>query len=213
MIVDLSHPLYSGMPVYPGDAETVILPQTAIDREGYLVHAISMNSHAGTHLDAPRHYFQGSTPVDSQQVLEACIGQARVIDVSPLEEGAEIMPRDLGIPPADISQGERILLATGWSGRFGTDSYFDRFPSISQELAALFVRSGIVLLGVETPSLHVTLSDDIHKTLLSAGIIVVENLTKLKDIAGKRVFFSAAPLKLSGLDGSPVRAYAIIDDP
>ena len=209
MIYDLSHPIHDGMPIYPGDSETRIVRTAAHDREGYLVHALSMSSHAGTHCDAPCHYLPSGASVDSHTVLEACIGPAWVLDVSHVGLSAEILPIDLGIPPDSISPGDRILLATGWSAHSGKDDFFDRYPSVSEELAALFAERGIALLGVETPSLHLSKYNEVHLMLLKAGIIVVENLANLLPLAGKQVFFSAAPLKLLGLDGSPVRAYAI----
>ncbi len=210
MIIDLSHPIQNGMPVFPGDPETRIDPVATYDHDGYLVHSLALNSHTGTHLDAPRHFLPAGTPVDSPSVLEACIGPARVLDVSRAAEKAEIRPPDLNIDPESISRGERILLATGWCEHFGRDDFFDRHPSVSEELAALFAKRGIALLGVESPSLHLSKSDEVHRMLLTAGIIVVENLANLRQLAGKTVFFSAAPLKLSGLDGSPVRAYAMV---
>ena len=210
MIIDLSHPIHNGMPIFPGDAETSITQASTYDREGYLVHSLTMSSHAGTHLDAPLHYLPSGDTVDSHKVLEACVGPARVLDATGVAEGGEIMPSDLGVSPKSFSPGERILLATGWSEHLGRDGYHDRFPSVSDELAALLVECGAALLGVETPTLHRTKSDELHRMLLSSGIIVVENLANLRQLAGKQVFFSAAPLKLRGLDGSPVRAYAII---
>lgn len=207
MIIDLTHPVYTGMPVFPGDPETVIIQTAGYDRDGYLVHSLAMCSHTGTHLDAPRHYRPSGVSVESYSVLEKCIGPAHVLDATGIAAGEEITPPDLD---ASFSPGERILIATGWSERFGRDDYFTRYPSISEELAALFVERKITLLGVETPSLHLTKCDAIHTLLLAAGIIVVENLANLRQLVGKYVFFSAAPLKLQGIDGSPVRAYAVM---
>lgn len=212
MIIDLSHPLYSGMPVYPGDPETMVTPHSAHDGEGFSVHTLVIGTHAGTHVDAPFHYIPQATTIDTQHVLNACIGSARVLDITGVKSGAEILPGDLGISPESITTGERILLATGWSERFEESDYFEGFPSLSMELVTLFIEWGITLLGVETPSLHLSRSDEIHKKFLDAGIIVVENLANLRQLAGKSIFFSAAPLKLRGLDGSPVRAYAIVEE-
>lgn len=211
MIVDLSHPIYTGMPVYPGDPETVVTTVADHDRDGYCLHTISMGSHAATHIDAPRHFLKDAETADSYRVLDACVGPARVFEVRGVPEKGDILPHHLGDDLKTIARGDRILLATGWSGRMGTPGYYDRYPSVSADLARLFVERGIVLLGVETPSLHVSLGSEIHRILLSAGIILIENLTNLVPLAGQRIHFSAAPLKLRGLDGSPVRAYAMTD--
>lgn len=210
MIIDLTQPVYSGMPVYPGDPNSSLNQACSHEKDGFSVHTMVFGSHTGTHIDAPSHYFIDAPAVDTQPVLEACIGFARVFDISHLPPGKEIMPGDIGIHPDSISRGERILLASGWSKRFGEDGFFERFPCVSEELAELLIDRKIALLGVETPSPHLGKSDTIHKMLLSSGVIIVENLANLDKIEGERIFFSAAPLRLQGIDGSPVRAYAIV---
>jgi kynurenine formamidase len=45
--------------------------------------------------------------------------------------------------------------------------------------------------------------------LLSAGFILIENLTNFKQVKGEYCLFSALPLKYDNADGSPVRAVAI----
>ncbi|MHB9030342.1 MAG: cyclase family protein [Candidatus Latescibacterota bacterium] len=212
MIVDLSQPIYHGMPVYPGDPEAVIIPAGSYDREGYILHSITFGSHAGTHVDAPLHFVKGGTAVDAPSVLEACIGSALVCDVTHVSAQTEITPDDLGASLERITPGDRVLLATGWSERLGREEYYTGFPGVSSDLAMLLSERDIALLGVESPSLHRTLSDIIHKQLFAAGIVVVENLSNLRQLAGRRVFFSAAPLKLQGLEGSPARAYAVLEE-
>ncbi len=210
MVIDLTHPIYSGMPVYPGDGVPSFARRTAYDREGYLVHDLFMGTHTGTHIDAPIHYLHGGASVERQSVLDACVGPARVIDAIHAASSGEIALGDIEAQLVGIGSGDRILLATGWSARYGDPGFFTEFPSISPDVALWCAERKIALLGVEAPSLHRTDSDAVHRIILSAGIVVAESLANLAPIAGKSVFFSAAPLALSGLDGSPVRAYAII---
>jgi kynurenine formamidase len=224
MIIDLSHSIRPGMPVYPGDPDTTFVRHAHYDRGGCLVHAVTLSTHAGTHLDAPAHWLRNGAPVDSPSILAACAGPARVLDVTRTSEPGLIAPRDLGVTDGGvpelcihnsgcrcvIGEGDRILLASGWSERFGCAAYFEEFPSVSVELAAILAERRIALLGVETPSLHVSRDEEVHTLLLSAGVVIVENLANLTRIAGRTVFFAAAPLALEGLDGSPVRAFAVI---
>ena len=51
----------------------------------------------------------------------------------------------------------------------------------------------------------------VHNVFLKKGILNIEYLTNLKSIREKRVKFMAIPLKLKGVEGSPVRAIAIED--
>jgi kynurenine formamidase len=210
MILDLTHPIIPGMPVYPGDRIPSFTERAGYGREGYLVHDIAMSTHTGTHIDAPVHYLHDGIAVDRQPVLDACVGPARVIDAIDTAKSGEITVEGIEALLDGIGQGDRILLATGWSARYGSPGFFSDFPSVSAELATWCAERKIALLGVETPSLSRSDSDTTHRIILSAGIVIVESLANLSPIAGKSVFFSAAPLALSGLDGSPVRAYAVI---
>jgi kynurenine formamidase len=209
MIIDLSHPIRPGMPVYPGDPETTFVRHADYDCEGCLVHAVTMSTHAGTHIDAPAHWIRNGMTVDSPSILAACVGPAKVLDVTRTAEPGLIAPRDLEEAGGSICEGDRILLATGWSKRFKDGSSYEGFPSVSEELARMLAEWRIVLLGVETPSLHASRDEAVHTILLSAGVAIVENLANLAKIAGRTVFFAAAPLALEGLDGSPVRAFAM----
>lgn len=49
----------------------------------------------------------------------------------------------------------------------------------------------------------------IHEILLGGGVTIIEGLTNLEQLTHDRVFFAALPLKLTGGDGCPVRAFAI----
>ena len=122
----------------------------------------------------------------------------------------EIMPSSLGTAINDIHKEDRVLLATGWSENFGKKEFFKDYPSLSEELTDILIERSVLLVGLETPSVHSVKEYLIHSKLLSAGIIIVENMANLKTLGEGRVFFSAAPLRLEGIDASPVRAYAIL---
>ena len=68
MIVDLSHPIVSGMPVYPGDPEVATAPATSIAVDGFAVTALQLGTHSGTHVDAPSHSIEGGTTAISRPV-------------------------------------------------------------------------------------------------------------------------------------------------
>ena len=205
MIIDLSLPLKPGMPVYPGDPATGFDPVLTHDRDRFSVHAITMSSHAGTHIDAPYHADPSGRTVDDASVLAACVGPARVVMV-PGRENDDIMPDDLGAMLDDLRAGERLLIATGWSSRYGAADYFRHHPRISLALAGMLAARRLALVGMDIPSVHTTESERVHHTLLAAGIVLVENLVNL-ELLPEQVFFAAAPLRLAGLDGSPVRAF------
>lgn len=212
MIIDLTHPITPHMPVYPGDPDVAFGTHTSHDDDGcgYSVHRLEMGTHTGTHIDAPRHALREGMAVDSASILDACVGTALVIDARNYIADGEIQPDVIECLDRTGKKASRILLISGWSDMFGRDGFFSGFPGISRDLALLLAERSIMLLGVETPSLNVADDDEIHRILLSSGIVVCECLAHPGRIGERDVFFSAAPLRLAEMDGSPVRAYAIV---
>ena len=97
--------------------------------------------------------------------------------------------------------------------RHGTPAYRDELPRIDVGLARWLVERGVVLLGVEPPSVADVNSPEeltaVHRVLLSGGVIVVEGLADLDQITSEVFELIVLPLRVRGGDGSPVRAVAV----
>ncbi|GIX06861.1 MAG: cyclase [Candidatus Poribacteria bacterium] len=184
-------------------------------QEGWNARELRLYSHAGTHMDAPRHFLPNGSGVD-QLELTKCVGPAWVVDVGRLEAREKITLRHLGEAVERIQTGDRVLLRSGWSRQYGTPLYRDGLPRVSRELAEWFAERGIALLGVEPPSVaDVNRPEEvraIHEILLGAGIVIVEGLCCLELLRAERVFLIALPLKIEDGDGSPCRVVAIEGD-
>jgi arylformamidase len=202
--IDLTLPLRPGMPVYPGDPPVAFLRQNTLATDGFEVSALRMGTHAGTHIDAPSHFHEAAGTVDTLS-LGALVGPARVVDLTGRESEAEIRASLLG----RVRTGERLLLRTDWSQRFGEAGYYTRFPSLALDAVHLLTEKRVALLGLETPSLCADHDADgaAHRDLLGAGVVIVESLAHLAALP-ERVLLIALPLPLAGLDGSPCRAIA-----
>ena len=107
-----------------------------------------------------------------------------------------------------------MLIDTGWAAHFGTGLY-DRHPSLSVDAARWLVDQHVKLVGMDTPTpdLPVDRRPDgfdwpVHHVLLSHGVLIVEHLTGLTELAGQRIEAFLLPLRIEGSDGSPVRAVA-----
>jgi len=120
---DLTLPVRPGMPVYPGDPPVAFLRHCAHETNGFEVTAVRLGTHAGTHVDAPSHFLPSGGAVD-RLAIAALVGPARVIDLSSLGPGGEIDAERLGA----IAEGERLLLRTDWSRRFGEADYYSGSP-------------------------------------------------------------------------------------
>jgi kynurenine formamidase len=205
-ILDLTLPLESTM------RGVDIEPVKTLHSDGWNASRLSLYSHCGTHMDAPRHFLPGGATID-RQPLEACIGPARCVDLTPVEPRQRMTVACLE-PWADrIKPGDRLLLRTDWSQCHGTADYRDALPRIDAALARWFVERGIVLLGVEPPSVADVHNRDelttVHRILLEGGVTIVEGLNGLDQITTETVQLIVLPLRVMDGDGSPVRAVAI----
>jgi arylformamidase len=187
---------------------------TTIADTGYNTTNLHLYSHAGTHMDAPLHFINGGRTIDHLD-LSKCIGPALVLDLSHIESNGIITVEDLA-PLADkITAGTRLLMRTDWDLHADMDDYRSHMPRVSAALATWLVDKGVVLLGLETPSVASLRPEnraeltEVHQILLRAEVVIVESLANLRELKQETVQFTALPLKIDGCDGSPTRAVAI----
>ncbi|GAA1847398.1 cyclase family protein [Pseudonocardia ailaonensis] len=214
-LVDLSHPLWAGMPKIPILPEVERHQIAAIaDGAPMNISSITLALHVGTHVDAPSHIVEGGTPIDELPV-ERFHGTAVVSRVD-RKPGEEITVEDVLAGGPEPERGEFLLVATGWSTKFTSPEYGDH-PSLSPALAEWCVERGIPFVGVDmiTPDLPVHRRPQgfdfpVHRTLLGNDVLIAENLTHLDGLAGRRVRLLAFPLAIRGGDAGPARILAEI---
>ncbi len=189
-----------------------IVPIKTIDRDGWNSLQVNMPTHSGTHMDAPRHFNHDGAPIDDQN-LSACLGFAKIVNLSPCQPNELITLQRFFNANVPIYSGDRVVLRTDWSKRFGDESYREKLPRISIELAEHLVSVGVSLVAIDAPSIADVENFEewtaVHRTLFTNGILIVEGLCNLDQITQPTFEFIALPLKISNGDGSPVRAIAI----
>ena len=111
-----------------------------------------------------------------------------------------------------VKDVDAVILKTGWSSHFGKEDFFSSFPGISESGVDWLIENGIRMVGLESPSVNAIRHQEIHTLLLEKGVVIVESLTNVDQIRKSYVRLFAVPLKLQGLDGSPVRAFAMEED-
>ncbi|WP_067828447.1 cyclase family protein [Nocardia inohanensis] len=212
-LIDLSVPLRTGMPVYPGDPEVRISPALTVAADGVNVLHLDMGSQTGTHVDAPMH-IDDALPSLEALPLERFTGPAVVIDARGLEQRAAIGREYF---EGRVAAGLIVLIATGWSAHWGSVTYLAH-PYLTPEAAAYLVESGVRTIGIDALSVDPTPAHEIpvHRILCGAHAVIAENLTGLDELltaqdAGHAITVSLFPLNLPGADGAPVRAVARID--
>lgn len=193
---DVTAPIFEGMPVYKNKPEKQ--PKLTSVTNNYVTESrIDMDVHTGTHIDAPLHMIEGGETFETIS-LDRLVGPCKLFDLTHVND--KIAKDD--IASLDIRENDFVLLKTKNSLE---DAFNFEFIYVAEDAARYLadkkVRGvGIDALGIERSQPgHPT-----HKTLFSAGVIVIEGL-RLKDVPEGSYFMVAAPLKLVGTDAAPAR--------
>jgi kynurenine formamidase len=220
-IVDLTHPMQEGMPVWPGGVPFKMTRLADYDR-GYRLHKLEMGENTGTHVDAPSHFVSGKRSI-AELPIEELVVAAVVVDLKERVRGNPdylVSVGDIGdweaafgpIPPASI-----VIANTGWHTRFRDPTkYFNQdangvlhFPGFSVEAARLLVERDVAAIGIDSPSLDHGPSKtfDTHKAFLAANRYGVENLANLDKLppTGATLVVGVLPV----VDGSQAQARVI----
>ena len=207
-IYDLTLGIYNGALPYPGDPETDISTVTDIENEGFNVSRITMSSHLGTHIDAPRHYNSEAAGVD-KILPQKLIGTAYLLDFSSKTASGIITLDEIHKYENEIKSNSILVMRTGWDKFYASEKYFTDYPSVSPDACDFIADCGVTCIACDMPGISSHEIDKTHKLLLGRGIILVESLCGLEKIEKNKFLFIALPLKIIGADGSPCRAVGV----
>ncbi len=216
-LIDLSHPIQSGMDGYPGLPKPRVEPLVshAASRASYegqaefTITRVSMVGNTGTYLDSPWHRHPaaadlGALPLRSLADLDGlclrgAVGGERTVKI-------DAAPTDL--------EGRAVLIRTGWDERWGRPEYWKPGPYLGLGAVNLLLSAGVALVGVDFWNVDDPSNPErpAHTRLLSAGIPIVEHLCGLDGLPRTSFRFTAAPPAISGAASFPVRAFAVVDD-
>ncbi|MDQ0745982.1 arylformamidase [Streptomyces africanus] len=224
-LVDLSRTLEEGMPTYPTHAkyfQNRWLSMGDVARMNQLV----LGEHTGTHVDSPCHFpIQGPHADVSvgQLPLTALTGRCATVTLDPPPGPDEMVGprplRDWEEHNGPLRAGDIVLLDFQWARtRWGLHeegfAHLENWPGIARETAELLRERSVRAVGTDCVSLD---SGDggrgelpAHYVLLSAGVLIIENLANL-DRLPPLSFFLAFPLRIARGTGSPLRAVAVVD--
>jgi arylformamidase len=200
-LIDVSVPLDGNLPSYPGNVPFSLDPTKRIARgDSSNVSAIHMSAHAGTHVDAPRHFFDNGAGTDALP-LEMLLGRTRVIEIT---SRRGIGPDELA--PIDLSEDVRVLIKTYNSRLWGLAEFQQSYVGVTEAGARHLVGHGIKVLGVDYLSVEEFKRPGApaHHVLLGGGTIVIEGLN-LRDVEPGVYEMYCLPLRIVGADGAPAR--------
>ncbi|HEX2088848.1 MAG TPA: cyclase family protein [Actinomycetota bacterium] len=211
-LVDLSHTIEDGMPVYPGIPAPVI--GAIVDHESsrhryegkaeFLLGTFDLPGNTGTYLDSPFHRFREGEDLASISLARIAGVPAVVVDAP-----AEHRPIEFELDEEAL-RGRAVLVRTRWDLRWGTEAYWEPGPFFSEDGAERLARLGPSLVGVDFANVDDTgdLSRPAHTTFLGAGVVIVEHLTGLDALPPRGFTFSAVPPRIVRGASFPVRAFA-----
>ncbi len=199
-LIDVSVPLDATLPTYPGNTPFTLEATQRIAQGGSSnVSALHLSAHAGTHVDAPRHFFDAAGGVETL-ALEMLIGPTRVVEVaSPRIEAGDLAPFDL-------SQDVRVLIKTRNSRLWGDPQFHGDFVGVAESGARYLVDRGVKVVGIDYLSVEIYKAPGkpAHHILLGSGAIVIEGLN-LRDAEPGIYEMMCLPLLVVGSDGAPAR--------
>jgi kynurenine formamidase len=212
---DLSVPLYHNCPGWPTYRLTEFNLEKVHGNDGFIAERIDLNTHTGTHLDAPYHFFPRGKTID-EIPLEAFIGRARIINLKGIAARTGIGPEHLEKHLAKVQKGDIVLYCTGWAQkRRHSPEYYHDWPYLTQEGAELLLAKGVKGVGTDGMSIggwYEGTGRPCHEALLGNGIWLVEELIFPKELLKhESCTFTAVPLNLRGFGGSPTRAFAVVE--
>lgn len=218
-VIDLTHPLTFGIPIYPGGTPFSIETTALLAKDGYYANKFTLGEHTGTHVDAPCHFVQGKC-VDEIEP-KSLFGPAVILSG---REGYNFDLVDLNDwvrENGPIQKGSIIFFNSGWGKKWPRDEYVNRipnvgipsFPGYAPDVAEFLVqKKGAIALGIDTLSTDPgsTITWEEHRRVLALGAYHIENVANLDQLPPTGAWVVVAPLPIKGGSGAPARVLAFL---
>ncbi len=197
--------------------ETVAEPEIT----HHMMSRVEIVTHIGTHIDAPIHFVEGGETLDRVK-LERIVKPGRIIPLT--DTPASGMVTADAILATGVAFDDTVIpvLHTGWTDRaWGTDRYWAEMIGMDVSVGRLMVERGVSAVAIdfhpEAPFWRgeprpAGPAGPNHVKLLANDTIIIQMLTNISAIGSAAFTLVAAPLLLEGLDGSPARVFAMVDD-
>jgi arylformamidase len=198
---DISPPVDTGSPVFPGDTPFALQWAARIGPGCPVnVSTLTLSPHTGAHADAPLHYGDEGAAIGAVP-LEPYLGRCRVIHAigcGPLVQWVHLQHALQDLPP-------RVLVRT--YAKAPLDRFDHELPAYAPETVERLAALGVQLIGIDSASIDPADSKALasHQVIRRHGLRVLENLL-MDDVPEGDYELIALPLKLSTACASPVRA-------
>ena len=231
LIVDLSHPIHSDVPRWPGDPPVEFHTVADLETDGYFLRKFSLGEHSGTHINAPASFHAEGATIDNYTGA-SLVTPAVVMD---LREKAGSNPNyTLGVADVlaweqrhgPVPSGSVTLLLTGWQDKWSNPAEFLgtefrgedaeeglSFPGFGLDAVCfLLAERGIAGVGIDTHGVDGGQGADfaVNRLVLEELRIVLENLNNLDQLPPTGATLVIGVLRLRGGSGCPVSVTAFV---
>lgn len=224
MYIELSYKLDKNIPIYPGSPEEEVIPITRMNQnDPSNTTTIKHFLHNSTHVDAPFHFYNKGNTID-QIPIENFVYQSSLLIYKELKKSELLEVKDLKEYGNELYLTDILLFYTGYCKiRNNPALYIDDFPAISEDTAK-FIRTKLLnvkaiaidSLSIESAILGPKTNFKVHRTLLDGDLYNTRPLLIFEDVNIGKVLnkkikkIYAFPIRLKGLDASPVNIVAEI---
>jgi kynurenine formamidase len=227
--LDLTYPLANGDPIFPGQQGFAFKVLGTLDDPNLPLYygCISFMEHCGTHIDSPAHVIEGGRYLHQLTPPELLAPAVKIDLTAACNDTADYDISTTDIEAFEqahgtIQAGTLVLLHTGWDARYhdpgayllasGDGQY--HWPGLSKQAADLLAARGVRGVGIDTIGIdggHIALTLAAHRSLLSAGAFIVENVANLAGLPPTGSAVLALPMKVEDGSGAPTRVVAFLD--
>jgi arylformamidase len=217
-LIDLSHTLEPGMPVYPGLPAPVfatVFTHEESAARGYAagttfqIATLEICGNTGTYVDAPFHRYREKPDLAGLRLEQLADLPGLLVDATTAGE------RGIGAAlfAGRAVAGMAVLIRTDWSRRWGSLGYWEPGPFLTAEGARWLAEHGAALVGIDSWNIDDTAdaARPAHTILLGADVVICEHMCALDQLPERGFRFSAVPPRIAGGTSFPVRAYARVD--
>src|SRR5262245_1166771 len=186
-----------------------------------MISVLSIMTHNGTHIDAPRHMLERGMPVD-QLPLTQVAREGVLINLTHKGPNSSISVKDILDSGVALGPDRIPVIHTGWTDKmWGKPEFWPQVPYLEPGIGELMAEKGVPALamdafperplwrGVKPGPGEVWQVN--HLALFRKGIPIIQFVTNLSQIGPNRFTLVALPLKMRGADGSPARVVALVE--
>ncbi len=210
-IYDLSQPLFHNCPAWVEYPATEITRTFHVSVNGFNSEMMYMNTHTGTHLDVPFHFYDDGKTIE-QVPVDAFAGPCVFMDVRHKEPDTPITPDDIAPFMSQVERGDWVILNTGMGKKRGFNKpYLLGWAYLDGPAAEVLAKAGVKGVGIDALSIggwgSPTKGRPCHEVLLGQEIFILEDVLIPDELMdGKKRLMSCFPLLMPGCGGAPARA-------